>query len=39
MILEDNHVHHNFMYGFGPYTGTHDIIIRNNTIHDHGAMG
>jgi mannuronan 5-epimerase len=28
-----------FMYGFGLYTGTHDMIIRNNTIHDHGAMG
>jgi mannuronan 5-epimerase len=39
MVLEDNHVHHNFMYGFDPHTGTHDMIIRNNTVHDHGAMG
>lgn len=39
MILEDNVVHHNFMYGFDPHTGTHDMIIRNNTVHDHGAMG
>ena len=39
MILEDNHVHHNFMYGFDPHTATHDMIIRNNTVHDHGAMG
>jgi mannuronan 5-epimerase len=39
MILEDNHVHHNFMYGFDPHTGTHDMIIRNNKVHDHGAMG
>jgi mannuronan 5-epimerase len=39
MILEDNHVHHNFMYGFDPHTATHDVIIRNNTVHDHGAMG
>ena len=37
--IEDNHVHHNFMYGFDPHTGTHDMIIRNNTVHDHGAMG
>ena len=37
--VEDNHVHHNFMYGFDPHTGTHDMIIRNNTVHDHGAMG
>jgi parallel beta-helix repeat protein len=27
------------MYGFDPHTGTHDMIIRNNTVHDHGAMG
>jgi mannuronan 5-epimerase len=39
LILEDNHVHHNFMYGFDPHTGTHDMVIRNNTVHDHGAMG
>ncbi|CAN5755012.1 hypothetical protein BH23THE1_BH23THE1_33730 [soil metagenome] len=39
MLLEDNHVHHNFMYGFDPHTATHDMIIRNNTVHDHGAMG
>ncbi|HEX5186092.1 MAG TPA: right-handed parallel beta-helix repeat-containing protein [Nitrososphaeraceae archaeon] len=39
VILEDNHVHHNFMYGFDPHTATHDMIIRNNTVHDHGAMG
>jgi hypothetical protein len=38
-IIEDNHVHHNFMYGFDPHTGAHDMIIRNNTVHDHGAMG
>jgi parallel beta-helix repeat protein len=37
--IEDNHVHHNFMYGFDPHTGTRDMIIRNNTVHDHGAMG
>ena len=39
VVLEDNHVHHNFMYGFDPHTATHDMLIRNNTIHDHGAMG
>ena len=27
------------MYGLDPHTGTHDIVIRNNTVHDHGAMG
>ncbi|WP_458720682.1 right-handed parallel beta-helix repeat-containing protein [Candidatus Nitrosocosmicus sp. R] len=39
LVLEDNHVHHNFMYGFDPHTATHDMLIRNNTVHDHGAMG
>jgi mannuronan 5-epimerase len=39
LILEDNRVHHNFMYEFDPHTGTHDILIRNNTLHDHVAMG
>jgi parallel beta-helix repeat protein len=39
VILEDNHVHHNFMYGFDPHTATHDMLINNNTVHDHGAMG
>ena len=39
VVLEDNHVHDNFMYGFDPHTATHDMIIRNNTVHDHGAMG
>jgi len=37
--LEDNHVYHNFMYGFDPHTATHNMLIRNNTVHDHGAMG
>jgi poly(beta-D-mannuronate) C5 epimerase len=39
LVLEGNHVHHNFMYGFDPHTATHDLTIKNNTVHDHGAMG
>ena len=39
LILEDNHVHHNYMYGFDPHSGSHDMTIKNNTVHDHGAMG
>jgi parallel beta-helix repeat protein len=27
------------MYGFDPHTATHDMMIKNNTVHDHGAMG
>ncbi|HZE77227.1 MAG TPA: NosD domain-containing protein [Nitrososphaeraceae archaeon] len=39
ILLEDNLVDHNYLYGFDPHTGTHDMTIRNNTVHDHGAMG
>ena len=39
IILEDNHVYDNYMYGFDPHTATHDMIIRNNTVHDSGTMG
>jgi mannuronan 5-epimerase len=39
LMIEDNNVHHNFMYGFDPHSGSHDMVIRNNKVHDHGAMG
>lgn len=39
ITIEDNLVAHNYMYGFDPHTGTHDMIIRNNTVLDSGAMG
>lgn len=39
ILLENNHVHDNFMYGFDPHTATHNMTIRNNTIYNHGAMG
>ena len=38
-VLENNHVHHNYGYGFDPHTGTHDMVIRNNTAHDNGGIG
>ncbi|MGC2385112.1 MAG: right-handed parallel beta-helix repeat-containing protein, partial [Nitrososphaeraceae archaeon] len=34
MVIENNHIHHNGHYGFDPHTGTHDMIFRNNTVHD-----
>ena len=37
--LENNHVHHNYAYGFDPHTASHDLIIRNNTVHDNGSIG
>ena len=39
LILEDNHVYNNYVYGFDPHTGTHDMIIRNNTVYDTLHMG
>lgn len=39
MSIENNHIHHNFMYGLDPHTGTNNMLIKNNTVHDHGAMG
>jgi parallel beta-helix repeat protein len=39
MIIEDNYIHSNYQYGLDPHTGTHDMIIRNNTVYDNGAIG
>ena len=39
LILEDNHVYNNYVYGFDPHTRTHDMIIRNNTVYDTLHMG
>ena len=33
LVVEDNYVHNNGHYGLDPHTGTHDMIIRNNTVH------
>jgi mannuronan 5-epimerase len=39
LIVENNHVHDNIVYGLDPHTGTHDMTIRNNIVHDNGAIG
>ena len=39
ILLENNLVDHNYLYGFDPHTGTNNMTIRKNTVHDHGAMG
>jgi parallel beta-helix repeat protein len=31
-------IYHNANYGLDPHTGTHDMIIRNNNVHDNGAQ-
>jgi hypothetical protein len=37
--IEDNFVQDNIHYGLDPHTGTHDMTIRNNTVHDNGSIG
>jgi parallel beta-helix repeat protein len=32
--ITNNHIHNNEIYGLDPHTGTHDMLIRNNTVHD-----
>ena len=39
MVIENNQVHHNTIYGLDPHTGAHDIIIRKNVVHDNGQFG
>jgi poly(beta-D-mannuronate) C5 epimerase len=36
MVIENNHIHNNGHYGLDPHTRTHDMLIRNNTVHDNG---
>ena len=38
IVIENNNVHDNGIYGLDPHTGTHDMIIRNNIVHDNGAI-
>lgn len=39
MLIENNRIHHNTYYGMDPHSGTHDMIIRNNTVYDNGKQG
>ena len=34
-----SNIHDNIHYGLDPHTGTHDMIIRNNVVHDNGSIG
>ena len=37
MIIENNSIHDNYLYGIDPHTGTHDMVIRNNKVHHNNA--
>jgi len=39
MTLEDNHFYSNVKYGLDPHTGTHDMEIKNNNVHDTKGIG
>jgi parallel beta-helix repeat protein len=39
MVIENNQVHHNTIYGLDPHTSTHNMIIRKNVVHDNGQFG
>ena len=34
MVIEGNRVHDNDKYGIDPHTGTHHMLILNNTVYD-----
>jgi len=37
MVVENNTIHDNYLYGIDPHTGTHDMIIRNNKVYGNNA--
>jgi mannuronan 5-epimerase len=39
MLIEGNNVYNNDKYGIDPHTGTHHMVILNNTVHDNGSSG
>jgi poly(beta-D-mannuronate) C5 epimerase len=39
LLIDSNRFHHNTYYGMDPHSGTHDMIIRNNTVYDNGKQG
>jgi parallel beta-helix repeat protein len=38
LLIENNRIHHNTYYGMDPHSGTHDMVIRNNTVHDNAKQ-
>jgi hypothetical protein len=37
ITMENNEIHNSGHYGIDPHTGTHDMIIRNNTVYDNNG--
>lgn len=39
MLIADNRVHDNYLYGIDPHTGSHDMSIIKNTVYNNNASG
>jgi parallel beta-helix repeat protein len=39
IVIEDNLIYDNDIYGLDPHTGTHDMVIRNNIVYNNGGFG
>ena len=39
MVIEDNVIYDNDIYGLDPHTATHDMVIRNNIVYNNGGFG
>jgi mannuronan 5-epimerase len=39
VIIEGNDIYANVKYGLDPHTGSHDLIIRNNRVHNNEGLG
>ena len=39
MVIEDNKFHDNYLYGIGPHTNSHDLLIKGNVVYSNNASG
>jgi parallel beta-helix repeat protein len=39
LVIADNKIHDNVLYGVDPHTGSHDLTIERNVVHDNGKHG
>ncbi|OLS96300.1 hypothetical protein BJF90_11045 [Pseudonocardia sp. CNS-004] len=39
LVISDNEIHDNQLYGIDPHTGSHNLTIERNIVHDNGKHG
>ncbi len=39
LVITDNEIHDNALYGVDPHTGSHNLTIERNVVHDNGKHG